>query len=132
MSMSKLARRRGCGVKMMMLGVLLVLGGAVLLDAPHRGGRAAPDPARPGANGVPRPDHVVVVMEENHAYSEIIGAPAAPYINALAQEGALFTDSYGITHPSQPNYLDLFSGDNQGVIDSSCPLTLTAENCQGS
>ena len=39
-------------------------------------------------SGVPQPDHVVVVMEENHAYNEIIGSSAAPYINALAKQGA--------------------------------------------
>ena len=69
----------------------------------------------PVANGVPRPDHVVIVIEENHSYGEIIGSSFAPYINSLATRGALFTQSYAITHPSQPNYLDLFSGSNQGV-----------------
>ena len=34
------------------------------------------------------PDHVVVVVEENHSLSEIIGSPAAAYINGLAQSGA--------------------------------------------
>ena len=68
----------------------------------------------PGANGVPRPDHVVIVIEENHSYSEIIGSSAAPYINSLAAQGALFTQSHATTHPSQPNYLHLFSGSNQG------------------
>ncbi|HLJ97353.1 MAG TPA: alkaline phosphatase family protein [Gemmataceae bacterium] len=61
------------------------------------------------------PDHVVVVIEENHSYSEIIGSPSAPYINQLARSGASFTNSHGIEHPSQPNYLDIFSGSNQGV-----------------
>src|SRR4051812_16019181 len=42
---------------------------------------------------VPRPNHVVVVMEENHSYNEIIGNPNAPYINSLASQGALFTNS---------------------------------------
>ena len=37
---------------------------------------------------LPKPDHVVIVMEENHAYSQIIGSSSAPYINALAQQGA--------------------------------------------
>ncbi|HEY3777282.1 MAG TPA: alkaline phosphatase family protein [Rhizomicrobium sp.] len=73
------------------------------------------------AKGVPKPDHVIVVMEENHSYSEIIGNADAPYINSLAQSGALFTNAYAIEHPSQPNYLDLFSGSNQGVTDDSCP-----------
>src|SRR5437763_17138020 len=75
----------------------------------------------PAANGVPRPDHVVIVIEENHSYSQIIGSSAAPYINSLAAQGALFTQSYAITHPSQPNYLHFFSGSAQGVTDDTCP-----------
>jgi hypothetical protein len=82
----------------------------------------------PGANGVPRPDHVVVVIEENHSYSEIIGSSAAPYINSLAAQGALFTQSYATTHPSQPNYLHLFSGSNQGVTNDSCPHSFSTAN----
>jgi hypothetical protein len=57
---------------------------------------------------VPAPAHVVVVIEENHGYSEIIGSSQAPYINTLATQGALFTKSYALTHPSQPNYLGLY------------------------
>lgn len=77
---------------------------------------------------IPVPDHVVIVMEENHSYSEIIGNSDAPYINALASSGALFTKSYAVTHPSQPNYLELFSGSTQGVNDDSCPHTFTTKN----
>jgi phosphatidylinositol-3-phosphatase len=61
------------------------------------------------------PSHVVVVIEENHSYDQIIGNPDAPFINKLAAEGALFTDAHGIRHPSQPNYLALFSGSTQGT-----------------
>ncbi len=71
--------------------------------------------------GVPRPAHVVVVIEENHSESDIIGNPDAPYLNSLAAGGALFTQSYGIGHPSQPNYLAVFSGSTQGVSDDTCP-----------
>jgi phosphatidylinositol-3-phosphatase len=67
------------------------------------------------APGVPRFDHVVIVIEENHAYSQIIGSASAPYINALAAGGALMTQSFALTHPSQPNYVALFSGSTQGV-----------------
>ena len=66
-------------------------------------------------------DHIVVVMEENKGYSQIIGNASAPYINALAAGGALFTNSFGITHPSQPNYLEFFSGSNQGVTTNTTP-----------
>ena len=82
------------------------------------------------AGGVPRYDHVVLVMEENHAYNEIIGDTTdAPYINnTLAAGGASFTQSFAIEHPSEPNYLDLFSGSNQGVTDDSCPHTFGTAN----
>jgi hypothetical protein len=74
-------------------------------------------------SAVPRPDHIVIVVEENHAYSSIIGSTAAPYINSLAAQGASFTASHGVTHPSQPNYIDLFSGSNQGVTSDVVPTT---------
>jgi phosphatidylinositol-3-phosphatase len=80
-------------------------------------------PAVLAINGVPTPAHIVVVMEENHSYNEIIGSSSAPYINSLANSGALFTQSFAITHPSEPNYLAIFSGSTQGITDDSCPHT---------
>jgi hypothetical protein len=77
---------------------------------------------------VPRPAHVVVVLMENHAYGQIIGSTSAPYLNSLAQAGASFTNAHGVTHPSQPNYLALFSGATQGVTSDSCPHTFSAGN----
>ena len=88
-------------------------------------GYAAPQAS---ALALPRPDHVVVVVEENHSYSQVIGSSAAPYINALARGGASFTNAHGVTHPSQPNYLALFSGATQGVTDDSCPHTFATAN----
>src|ERR1700736_6632645 len=79
---------------------------------------------------VPKPAHVVVVIEENHGYSQIIGSSQAPYINTLATQGALFTKSYALTHPSQPNYLALFSGSTQGITDDSCPHTFSAQSLE--
>jgi acid phosphatase len=77
---------------------------------------------------VPEPAHTVVVVMENHSYADIIGNPDAPFINDLARRGALFTRSYAITHPSEPNYLALFSGSTQGVSDDGCPYRFTAPN----
>lgn len=74
---------------------------------------------------LPRPDHVVIVIEENHSYADIIGSSNAPYINALAKAGASFTHSFAVAHPSEPNYLALFSGSTQGIISDSCPHTFT-------
>lgn len=77
---------------------------------------------------LPIPQKIVVVVFENHSYSQIVGNPNAPYINSLILQGALFSESYALTHPSQPNYISLFSGSNQGVVNNTCPLSLTAPN----
>jgi len=71
----------------------------------------------------PRYDHVVVVVEENHSQMGIIGNASAPYINSLATAGTSFTNMHALTHPSQPNYLELFSGSNQGALTDGIPLT---------
>ena len=77
---------------------------------------------------LPRPDHIVVVIFENEHRSSVIGSPQAPYLNKLAAQGANLTHSYGITHPSQPNYLALFSGSTQGVSNDACPQTFSSPN----
>ena len=83
------------------------------------------------ATPLPRPDHVVIVVEENRPFSDVIGSEDAPYINSLAREGALFTDYHGLTYPSQPNYIALFSGSTQGVTDSSVPHKFRAPSLGG-
>jgi phosphatidylinositol-3-phosphatase len=75
---------------------------------------------------MPVPDHVVFVIFENHSYDQILGNSAAPYLNGLVRDSAsaLFTQSYALTHPSQPNYLMLFSGTDQGVTNDDVPKKL--------
>ncbi|MDP4284731.1 MAG: alkaline phosphatase family protein [Bacteroidota bacterium] len=70
--------------------------------------------------GIIVPDHIIIVIEENHGYDQIIGSTSAPYINELANTSAVFTNSHGVTHPSQPNYLAFFSGSTQGIPDDQC------------
>jgi hypothetical protein len=77
-------------------------------------------------------DHIVIVIEENHSYNQIVGSTNAPYTNALIKNGALFTDAHGVTHPSQPNYLALFSGSKQGITDDSCKKAVSAPNLASS
>jgi hypothetical protein len=77
-------------------------------------------------------EHIVVVIEENHSYDQIVGSSSAPYMKSLIDQGALFTNAHGVTHPSQPNYLALFSGSNQGVNDDSCKKPFTAPNLASS
>lgn len=85
------------------------------------------------AGQLPRPDHVVVVIEENRGYSQIMNMRNSnSYIHALARRGVLFTESYGVTHPSQPNYLALFSGSTQGVVTNSCQHVFDNDNLASS
>ena len=76
-----------------------------------------PPPVTPQLKGPPVYDHIVIVVEENKDYAEVIGRhDLAPYINnVLKAEGANFTQAFGEEHFSQGNYYWLFSGDNQGV-----------------
>jgi acid phosphatase len=102
----------------------LALATAFLL-APSGGHAPA---VKPAAATLPTPAHIVVVMEENHSYSDIIGNSSAPYMNSLASSGALITASYGVTHPSEPNYMALFGGSTDGLSADTCPVTDKAAN----
>lgn len=77
----------------------------------------------PPAYVLPKPDHIVIVFMENHNYLEIVDTVDAPFINAFRTDSntAFFTNSYALGHPSQPNYIKFFSGDNQGVINNDRP-----------
>ena len=91
----------------------------------------ADDPGNHGrstASPLPRPDHVVIVIEENKSFAQIIANRDAQYINTLAGKGALFTQSFAVTHPSQPNYLAVFSGSTHGITSNACPLQLVGDN----
>ena len=82
------------------------------------------------SNGAP--DHVVVVVMENYGYNKIIGGAAAPYTNLLAAQGALFTNSYAVSHPSEPNYLSMYSGSTHGTDGSdNCLAGLTSTSLGG-
>jgi hypothetical protein len=71
--------------------------------------------------------HVWVVMMENTSETSLIGNPNAPYVNHLAQTAGLASNYYGVTHPSQPNYVALTSGSTHGVVDDN-DTTINAAN----
>ena len=95
----------------------LRLAGAVALA-----GVAAIPLAPRAAAALPRPTHVVIVVEENRSEANIIGNKSAPFLNALAAQGAHMAQSFAETHPSEPNYLALFAGSTFGLTDNVCPL----------
>jgi phosphatidylinositol-3-phosphatase len=74
------------------------------------------------AAAIPTPAHVVIVVEENRSQANIIGNQSAPFINALAANGAMMAQSFAETHPSEPNYLALFAGDTFGLKKDTCPV----------
>jgi phosphatidylinositol-3-phosphatase len=78
--------------------------------------------AKADAGGMPRFQHVFYIMMENQAYNEIIGNASAPNINALAVEYSLATSYYGVTHPSEPNYVAAVGGSYFTVSNTSGPL----------
>ena len=61
--------------------------------------------------------HVWVVMMENTGYDALIGNPNAPFVNEAAATYGSATSYYGVTHPSQPNYIAVTSGSTNGVPD---------------
>ncbi|MBR0722559.1 alkaline phosphatase family protein [Bradyrhizobium manausense] len=65
-----------------------------------------------------KPSHIVVLSLENENYSDIVGSSQAPYLNSLIAQGMLLTNYNGVTHPSQPNYIALFSGSTQGITNN--------------
>ena len=62
-------------------------------------------------------EHVFVIMLENHSQSSVIDDSNAPFITSLAHEYAMASNYYGVTHPSEPNYVAAISGSNWGVND---------------
>jgi hypothetical protein len=109
---------------------LTTLAAVLLLAA----GCAGAHPGRPLAVGAPsslprpRGSRVIVIVMENAEYGEVIGNPAAPYVNALARRYGLATQSYAIRHPSLPNYLALTSGSTHGIESDCTDCAVSARN----
>jgi phosphatidylinositol-3-phosphatase len=94
---------------------------------------AAPAPSAHGS-GTP---HIMYINLENTDYSQTAGASSMPYWNELAHEYAVFTQAFGWTYPSLPNYMEFLTGSTNGISsdcdpgDAGCtnltPNTLTDE-----
>jgi len=72
-----------------------------------------------GSGGLPNFQHVFVIMMENTGFDSLIGNPNAPFINSAAATYGLATKYFGVTHPSQPNYIAATSGSTNGVADDN-------------
>ena len=81
----------------------------------------------PVAPGQPTFSHVVLVVEENHSYSTVIGNSSMPYLNSLASKYGLATQYFANAHPSLPNYLILTTGVPES-FDDNFSGTITDNN----
>ncbi len=73
--------------------------------------------------GTPTPaiQHVFVVVMENHSYTQVWNTGSTPYITSLGNTYARATNYHAITHPSLPNYLDLYAGSNYSITTDCAP-----------
>jgi hypothetical protein len=105
----------------LLLAVSLVLLASCATNAPSvNSPTLIPAPAplfAPPLSQVPAFSHVYVLMLENQEYNNIVDNANLPYLNGLISRYGLATNYHGLTHPSQPNYLALFSGSTQDVTD---------------
>jgi Phosphoesterase family/IPT/TIG domain len=104
---NRFRRRPGRARNFGMLGAASALVLAVL--AAGHGAEASTSVLALSAGGAGTP-HIMVVMDENEEYSDIIGNPSAPYLNSLAAEYTTTTNWYSIEHISGADYRDLVSG----------------------
>lgn len=86
---------------------------------------SAPSPAATSpASTATRVPHILVVMEENVGYAATLGSCGSgspdPYLCSLAAAYASATGWYAVQHPSQPNYIDVVAGADQGCTSDGC------------
>jgi hypothetical protein len=75
----------------------------------------------PVPTGVPRLQHIFVIMMENHGYAQIANNPNAPFINGYMKSSNLATNYFAVAHPSLTNYLEITGGSNFGVLSDGNP-----------
>jgi hypothetical protein len=97
-----------------LLALALALAASLVVASP-----SGAVPRSAGGSTVPQYDHIFVIVEENHGFTDVIGNPAAPNLNALAQQYGLATDYHGVAHPSEPNYVAMLGGNTFGVKDDN-------------
>src|SRR3954465_9471127 len=78
-------------------------------------GRAIAGPCAPPERAAAAYRHVILIVLENHSYSDV--AATSPYLNAPARRCGLASNYPALPHPSLPNYLALTSGTTAGVTD---------------
>ncbi|MEO6967547.1 MAG: alkaline phosphatase family protein [Rhodanobacteraceae bacterium] len=90
----------------------------VLLACPAMAAHKQVSGQEPQTSPMPRYAHVLVIIEENKGYEQIMDHPDwTPVIHRLAQEYGLATEFYGEVHSSEANYIAMLGGDTFGIHD---------------
>ena len=100
---------------------LALMGSSGALGSSASASPVGASPVASRAIATPAP-HIMTIILENTDYSQKAGAQVAPYENELAHQYADFTNAYGWTYPSLPNYLELLAGSTVG-ISNDCDIT---------
>jgi hypothetical protein len=121
--------------KLLLFGLLAILGmwelgcgsgGSAQFPDPPPAPAPAPRPAPTGP--VTQYNHVFLIVEENHSYSEVVGNTSMPYFNSLISNYGLATQYFANTHPSIGNYFVLTTGQIVTNNEAVAPPTVTADN----
>jgi hypothetical protein len=97
-------------------------------------GGAVPQPTASVSPPAPDPGRkVMIIAEENHGYGQVIGNPAAPYLNQLAAgygTATAYQAGYPARCPSLAAYILMTSGSTDGICDDKDPKAhpLTGDN----
>jgi phosphatidylinositol-3-phosphatase len=110
----------------LLAGMLLVAAGCATGQGSV--GTTPTGPPTTAARGAPSTGRIILVVEENHSFDQVIGAPQAPFLNRLAGQGTLLTSFFAIAHPSLPNYIAMVSGDTQGITSDCGGCNVDAAN----
>src|SRR5215472_1230233 len=79
----------------------------------------APIAMASAASPFPSYNHVFLILDENLSYSQVIGSPDAPEVNALASDYGIASHYTGVGDPSEPNYVGMLGGSTFGISDDN-------------
>jgi phosphatidylinositol-3-phosphatase len=122
-------------MKFRSVAFLLLVATALLQTGCGGGSNSSSSSSSTGSGGVTSGSaqfsHVLVLVEENHSYSSVIGNANMPYLNNLASTYGLATQYYADAHPSLPNYFELTVGEGTSITlldGDSYSGTVTQDN----
>jgi acid phosphatase len=66
---------------------------------------------------MPQSKHVVLIVEENHSFDNVITQGGMPYLKSLAEKHTILVNYYANHHPSMGNYFTMTTGQTISTDD---------------